>query len=292
MDHLFPTIPSLRESNRLLTQLIRTSRVSSTLRELGYKATAFSSGYSPTELKGADFYVAPPWNISEFSDDLIGMLPVHAAYHFFLDKYGLGNDFHRRLVSFSLDNLGNVTTGNGPFFVFCHIVAPHPPFLFDEKGQPVEPDSPFSFDDASDFHRMLGSLQKEYRDGYIKQLRFINHKIMAAIEKIISSSTQAPIIIIQGDHGPGSLLDWSVPEPVTSALQERMPILNAIYVPAEIRKFLYPGMTPVNSFRIIFDRYFGQPLEVLPDKSYFSLRSDPFKWIDVTDRVSDLPPKN
>ena len=106
--------------------------------------------------------------------------------------------------------------------VFCILshCRPHPPFLFDEKGEPVEPDSPFSFDDASDFHRMLGSLQKEYRDGYIKQLRFINHKIMAAIEKIISSSTQAPIIIIQGDHGPGSLLDWSVPEPDTRALEK------------------------------------------------------------------------
>ena len=142
LDHLFPTIPSLRESNRLLTKLIRTSRVSSTLRELGYKAIAFSSGYSPTELKGADFYVAPPWNISEFSDDLIGMLPVHAAYHFFLDKYGLGNDFHRRLVSFSLDNLGNVTKGNGPFFVFCHIVAPHLLSCLTRKANPWSPTAP------------------------------------------------------------------------------------------------------------------------------------------------------
>ena len=64
-----------------------------------------------------------------------------------------------------------------------------------------------------------------------------------------------------------------------------MPILNAIYVPAEIRKFLYPGLTPVNSFRIILDHCFGQSLELLPDKSYFSLTSDPVRWIDVTDRI-------
>jgi len=132
---------------------------------------------------------------------------------------------------------------------------------------------------------MLDPLQKEYRDGYVKQLQFINQKIMAAIEKIISNSNEPPIIIIQGDHGPGSLLDWNVSEPITSALRERMPILNAKYLPAEIRKFLYPGMTPVNSFRIVFKRCFGKSLALLPDKSYFSLPSDPVRWVDVTDRV-------
>jgi hypothetical protein len=157
--------------------------------------------------------------------------------------------------------------------------------LFDEKGEPIKLDRPFSFDDASHFHQMLDPLQKEYRDGYVKQLQFINQKIMAAIEKIISNSNEPPIIIIQGDHGPGSLLDWNVSEPITSALRERMPILNAIYLPAEIRKFLYPGMTPVNSFRIVFKRCFGKSLALLPDKSYFSLPSDPVRWVDVTDRV-------
>ena len=45
-------------------------------------------------------------------------------------------------------------------------------------------------------------------------------------------------------------------------------------------------MTPVNTFRFIFNKYFGADLELLPDKNYIYEDEDHFfKFIDVTDRL-------
>ena len=287
LDHLPPEIESGRAGKRLLSKMIRNNRISSVLKDFGYKTISFSSGYSLTEIQSADFYVLPDYNVSEFINNLIGMTPLQSVYFHLFHDYGLGNDFHRRRLSFILDNLAKVGKGRGPFFVFCHLVAPHPPFLFDEEGRSVSAGHPFSFNDASDFHHMNPSLQKEYCSGYIRQIPFINRKIMESVEEIISRSSEPPIIVIQADHGPGAMLDWNNPDPVNSALVERFSILTAIYVPEQLRKFLYLDMTPVNTFRIILNHGFGKPLDLLPDKSYYctNIKSDVFKLTDVTERI-------
>jgi len=286
LDHVMPETQSGQAGQRLLTEMIRNSRISSVLKDLGYKTLAFSSGSSATEMRSADLYVAPLSSVSEFSNVLISMTPLNAFYLRLFHYYGLGNDFHRRRLSFIFDNLAEVTRRKGPFFVFCHLMTPRPPFLFDEKGRSISPGQPFSFRDASFFHNMDPSRQKDYRSGYIRQIPYINRRIMASVEEIISRSSVSPIIVIQGDHGPGSMLDWSNPDPVNSALVERMSILNAIYVPEQMRRFLYPDMTPVNTFRIILKHGFGQPLELLPDKSYYGmLWSGHFRLTDVTQRI-------
>ena len=64
------------------------------------------------------------------------------------------------------------------------------------------------------------------------------------------------MIIIQGDHG----LDT----------EARMAILNAYYLPGDGAKMLYPTITPVNSFRVVFNAYFGQEYPILPDTSLYS----------------------
>jgi hypothetical protein len=287
LDHLPPEIESERAGKRLLSKMIRNNRISSVLKDYGYKTISFSSGYSLTEIQRADFYVLPDYNVSEFINNLISMTPLQSVYFHLFHDYGLGNDFHRRRLSFILDNLAKVGKGTGPFFVFCHLVTPHPPFLFDGEGRSVSPGHPFSFNDASDFHHMNPSLQKEYCSGYIRQIPFINRRIMESVEKIISRSSEPPIIVIQADHGPGSMLDWNNPDPANSALVERFSILNAIYVPEQLRRFLYLDMTPVNTFRIILNHGLGKPLELLPDKSYYctNIKSDVFKLTDVTERV-------
>ena len=51
------------------------------------------------------------------------------------------------------------------------------------------------------------------------------------------------------------------------------------------KEFLYPEISPVNSFRVIFNRYFGAKFELLPDRSFFSTAKFLYKFHDVTDRV-------
>jgi hypothetical protein len=53
--------------------------------------------------------------------------------------------------------------------------------------------------------------------------------------------------------------------------EQRMSILNAYYLPnTAARASLYPSITPVNTFRILFASYFGQKLPLLPDISRYS----------------------
>ena len=48
----------------------------------------------------------------------------------------------------------------------------------------------------------------------------------------------------------------------------RYEILNAYYLPGDGAESLYPTITPVNSFRVILDKYFGENFPLLPDVSY------------------------
>lgn len=255
------------------------------MKENGYKTLAFSSGYTGTELKKADFYVVPPGTISEFNNSLIRMTPLYAFHYRLLHHYGLGYEFHRRRLSFVLDNLAEAPETNGPLFVFCHLVAPHPPFLFDEVGRFVPQYRPFDFADSRHLHGMDKSLMERYRARYVQQLQFINNKIKTAIDGILQRTNGSAIIILQEDHGPGTLMDLGGPYPDDDSLVMRSGILNALHVPDSIRGFLYADMSPVNTFRIIFRHWFGRSFETLADKTYFSVQDGPFKWTEVTDRV-------
>ena len=65
-----------------------------------------------------------------------------------------------------------------------------------------------------------------------------------------------------------------------------MSILNAYYFSDQKYDKLYPEITPVNTFRVIFDQYFGADLPLLEDKNYFSLWNTPYEFIEVTDKVN------
>jgi hypothetical protein len=67
-------------------------------------------------------------------------------------------------------------------------------------------------------------------------------------------------------------------------LKHKFGILNAIYFPNGDYSALYETITPVNTFRVVFNQYFGQDVPLLPDSShaYYSL-SDLYSFRDVTD---------
>ena len=47
---------------------------------------------------------------------------------------------------------------------------------------------------------------------------------------------------------------------------------------------LYPSMTPVNSFRLIFNTYFSGDLPLLDDRTYMMSWQQPTLKIDVTEQ--------
>lgn len=154
-----------------------------------------------------------------------------------------------------------------PQFIFAHVPAPHWPYVFDENGGNV------SEGDQSP----LPEKQK-----YIAQLTFINKKVLELIENILLNSQQAPIIILQADHGSWNHENWQGKE----LYKTRMRIFNAYYLPDGGDKVFYDSITPVNSFRLIFNHYFGMQYEQLEDRSYYSWFEAPYNFIDVTDRLA------
>jgi hypothetical protein len=162
-----------------------------------------------------------------------------------------------------------------PRFVFAHVVAPHPPFVFLADGGSTNPTSPFRLKDGNEF---LGTLD-EYVSGYIQQLQYINRRVLAVVDAIIASTDGDVIIVLQGDHGPGSRLNWE--DPAGSDLFERMSILNAIRLPLDEPAGEIPStLSPVNTFRLIFNREFGGEYELLADRSYFSTWHRPFAYYE------------
>lgn len=148
---------------------------------------------------------------------------------------------HYQQTHFILNTLPKLPKTQSPKFVFTHILVPHPPYIF-------SPDGKFSW-------------VKGETAGYKSNVQFIDKQISEVARKIIENSKTPPIIIIQGDHGPS----------VSTATPEmRMSILNAYYVNDKTKSELYETITPVNSFRIIFNNYFGTTYPLLDDKSYYA----------------------
>jgi len=169
----------------------------------------------------------------------------------------------------------------GNYFVFLHLLSPHPPFIFGASGERIDHNRPFTYGDGNNFME-IGS-REDYIEGYIEQLQYINKLALNAVDNILAESSTPPIIIIQGDHGPGAYLDWQSLE--ESNLTERHAILNAYYLPGKGTDELYPSITPVNSFRLIFNAYFEGEYEMLEDRLFFTEKNGGYDLVEITDIV-------
>ena len=100
-----------------------------------------------------------------------------------------------------------------------------------------------------------------------------------------------PVILIQADEGSYPLLEWRhevgpYDSQTTKQLLERFRILNAYYIPNGGGSGLYQSITPVNSFRVLFNDLFDANYEKLPDTNYrFKDGEHMFDYIDVTQQL-------
>jgi hypothetical protein len=62
--------------------------------------------------------------------------------------------------------------------------------------------------------------------------------------------------------------------------------LNAYYFPDQDYRALYPSITPVNSFRVVFNQYFDADVELLEDKNYYATWLAPYAFRDVSDDIN------
>jgi hypothetical protein len=74
-----------------------------------------------------------------------------------------------------------------------------------------------------------------------------------------------------------------------SNIQERLGILNVYYFPDQDYTALYPAISPVNTFRVVLNQYFGADYPLLPDRHFFALMRQPYRFLDVTGQLNADP---
>lgn len=293
LQDLIPDLDSTDTTRDVLWTLIQHSKIRKALEAIGYNTVAFPTGLAGTDLQDADVYYS-----AGVIDEIVSlsavtpfesMLVYNSAGRILTDGLIVLPSFvpdltypfevRRARTLNAFDRLMEIPELDGPHFVFAHIIAPHPPFVFDRDGNPVNPNQPFSLGFGYGNYRPeeLGSWIEGYRD----QLIFVNERMTQVIESILAKSKTPPIIIIQADHGPKAETN------ILPYTHERLAILNAYYLPHGGDSLLYPEITPVNSFRIAFNFYFGGEYDLLPDRIFYSQYRRPYHFFELTDEQFD-----
>jgi hypothetical protein len=282
-------IPEVVLQGSTLDSMIRTGNVQKNFSDLHYTIVTFESGFKWLHWKESNLHLV---NTQESSSQFfkVGLnefeqlfLETTAAKLIFdipilINQRQSGpleeivknpRESHRKRVMFTLDQLPTIPESiPSPKFVYAHIIFPHPPFVVDAEGNPIQNSPPDEL--------------KAYAD----QIAYLDQRLLEIIDKLIERSDPKPIIIIQGDHG--ATIDY---KNLGIDKSYRLGILNAYYLPenpnstanstSSFPERLYPSITPVNSFRLIFDKYFNGNYGLIEDKSIVG-RQSPYTTLECT----------
>lgn len=275
LDELARDMGESSSDREPLYAMIRKNLVMDFLQSQGYRLITIASSIEPADLRTVDPDVGFRGMDSELRTVLFNQTPLPLFFR--LSQGRSAYDAHRRRILDAFRALREAPWEGGPFFLFVHIMSPHPPFVFGPDGQPVEPDYLFSMVDADWVHGARADAVRQYTLAYRDQLTFLNTKILETIDAILNRSPEPPIIILQGDHGSRAYAVLDRPE--SSYFKENLAILNAYHLPAGGGALLYPGISPVNTFRLVFRHYLGADLDFVEDRSSWSTWRQPYKFL-------------
>lgn len=254
-----------------MEELIRHSAVRKAFESLDYQIIAFETGFKGTQWEDADLYLSPSSDVfhamqiaggpNGFEVMLLrtsaGLLladGVNILPKFLQPDFDNPRKIHRDLILYDFEQLSTLPSRPGPKFVFAHLVIPHPPYVFGPNGEFTDVD-------------------KEYVLGYRDQVLYLNKRLLELIPEMIAASPTPPVIILQGDHGS-----------IGSKPNTRTTIFNAYYLPDESAQALHDDISPVNTFRVVFNTYFGGDYNILEDVSYYSVYTAPFDFTVVPNK--------
>ena len=230
-------------------EMVGNNKVSGFLKERGYRYIFIGGGI---DWKGIDHYtdghfVYKSESVFKKSDFIDSLAHTTALSPFLIFFQGFFGDTDREARLYAFDELADIPDIEEPTFVYAHILSPHPPFIFDRYGNPPKQSI---FVGTGNIWQSIG-----HEGRYVDQLIFVNKKVETLIDKILSESDVPPIIILQGDHG----MWW--------AKGKETDILNSYYLPGKDNQLLYESISPVNSFRVVFNLYFDADYQLLRDEA-------------------------
>jgi hypothetical protein len=138
---------------------------------------------------------------------------------------------------------------NRPKFVFGHIMMPHAPFYFDRHGNSTNQFSPiYNF--------------RNQQQPFLDQLIYTNTWVDTLAKAANRPFSRPRVVIIEGDHGYRN-------ENQSSPREIHFMNLNSWYFSDNNYNLLYDSISPVNTFRVIFNKYFNGRLPILNDSTVY-----------------------
>lgn len=289
MDYLnVNTLPKIKTQpgGTVIDNVFNNSKAIKFIKSQGYSFFNIGSWYDPLRYNDSadiNFVYDNKLNLDEFSNLL---LHNTIFYPLILRYFGLSggpNQIANTLYQYQA--LSDMPSQISPKFVFVDLLSPHTPWTFNEKCEVT-----------------THSKQEPKVSQFIPELACVNKKLMTVLDAILKNSATPPIIILQTDEGAKDNDNQALKYPNSTGVKggfkdssietnlERTRILNAFYLPGNHSKMLYPDITPVNTFRLIFDEYFNAKLPLLPDKVYTFDDYDKlyrFNFNDVTDSLKN-----
>jgi hypothetical protein len=264
---------------RVLVPMIRSPQVVALLKSAGYRYVHVGSWYTATASSPEADVDIRYGGLSEFESALFEntvLWPVAQKLQLFRNNL----DFRRReyeRVRFQFRQLARLQNVPGPKFVFAHIISPHGPYVFDPRGRYVP---------------MEATAGREDRKAYRDQLAYLNTLILSLTHTLLSvPEDRRPVIVLQADEGPfpGAPNAW--PRRPPDVLKRKFLIFNSYYLPPGGRATTapYPTISPVNTFRLVLNRYLGAEFPLLPDRAFvFRSLKELYTFSEVTDQVKAL----
>lgn len=264
-----------------VSDMVRHSAVSDFLKKRGYTFVSFATGASATEIHNADLYLRPRFGITEFSKAVINLTPIRSILN--RTSFKLSYELCRERIHFTLDSVEDLRRKDGPLFVLAHVIAPHSPHVLDVNGNlPAPQDGAVESRADDEGMDLLGYRPLvDFHTGYRDAITFLNKRVLEIIDTIRERSPNA-VFIIQGDHGSRTI-NWVQNEEVMEAyIVDMSHIFNAYGLPGvDADKTLWPGITPVNSFRVVMNSYFGTEFPMLDGFTYLTTPNEPDRLITL-----------
>lgn len=265
MNYLKTGIENLTRQDKLFLQAILTLKnnpVTSYLQKEGYQLKNFGC---------FDFADAPSSTTPYFADLFYRQLDDQTlwsrvrrdiGWHFstrnpFTRRFRIPQEYlknkeahlHRNRYNWNQLRKEITQKSDSPRFVYAHLMLPHEPFYLDKNGGLV-----------SDTAIILNSLN--LKTAYLNQVMYVNGLLKDLIPRIAVKSPRERVVVLQGDHG---FRDYGNPAEKDKEFMN----LHALYFSDQDYSSLYESLSPVNSFRVIFNKYFCQHLSFLKDSSIY-----------------------
>jgi len=135
-----------------------------------------------------------------------------------------------------------------PKFVYGHFMLPHDPYIFDSSGHVKSP------------AETIIKRKEDDVDAYFNQVLYADKVIKELVTYIQQHNKRNAVIIIEGDHGYRSFEN-------TEHQNYSFQNFSAIYFPDQKYELLNDSLSPVNTFRIVLNKYFAAGLSLLKDSS-------------------------